>query len=98
MERNPGPFLVAEADGSVAGMVICAWNGRRAWIYHLAVLPALQGRGIGRRLMDELERRFFAIDAIKLNLLVEQGNASVADFHRNLGYAPDDSLFMTKRI
>ena len=98
IDRNPGLFLVAEEDGSICGTVIGAWDGRRAWIYHLAVLPALQRRGIGRMLMEELERRLRTIGATKLNLLVERENASVAAFYRTLGYAPDELLFMTKRL
>jgi ribosomal protein S18 acetylase RimI-like enzyme len=98
IDRNPGLFLVADDEGSVAGAVIGAWDGRRAWVYHLAVDPALQRRGIGRMLMDELERRLRAVGATRLNLLVEQGNAPVADFYRRLGYAPDDLLFMTKLL
>jgi ribosomal protein S18 acetylase RimI-like enzyme len=98
IDRNPGLFLVAEADGTVAGAGIGAWDGRRGWIYHLAVHPDRQGRGIGRMLMDELERRLLATGATKLNLLVEQGNAAVADFYRKLGYATDELLFMTKRL
>jgi ribosomal protein S18 acetylase RimI-like enzyme len=98
IDRNPGLFLVAEEDGVVAGTVIGAWDGRRAWIYHLAVLPDRQGGGIGRMLMDELERRLRAVGATKLNLLVERGNAGVADFYRKLGYAPDELLFMTKQL
>ncbi|HYR10980.1 MAG TPA: GNAT family N-acetyltransferase [Longimicrobium sp.] len=98
IDRNPGLFLVAEEGGSICGTVIGAWDGRRAWIYHLAVLPALQGRGIGRMLMEELERRLRTVGATKLNLLVERDNASVADFYRTLGYAPDELLFMTKGL
>lgn len=41
IERNPGLLLVAEDEGSVVGAVIGAWDGRRAWVYHLAVLPAM---------------------------------------------------------
>jgi ribosomal protein S18 acetylase RimI-like enzyme len=98
IDRNPGLFLVVEEDGVVAGTVIGAWDGRRAWIYHLAVLPDRQGGGIGRMLMDELEHRLRAVGATKLNLLVERGNAGVADFYRKLGYAPDELLFMTKQL
>ena len=98
IDRNPGLFLVAEEEGAIRGAVIGAWDGRRAWVYRLAVLPAAQGRGIGRMLMDELERRLRANGATKLNLLVERENASVADFYRRLGYAPDDLLFMTKPL
>jgi ribosomal protein S18 acetylase RimI-like enzyme len=98
VERNPGMFLVAEEDGEVAGTVMGAWDGRRGWVYHLAVRPASQGRGTARLLMDEVERRMRAAGAQKLNLLVESSNAGVSDFYRKLGYAPDDLLFMTKRL
>lgn len=98
IDRNPGLFLVAEDEGRVAGAVIGAWDGRRAWVYHLAVDPALQRGGIGRMLVDELERRLRAAGAAKLNLLVEPHNAIAADFYRRLGYAPDDLLFMTKLL
>ncbi|HEX2209204.1 MAG TPA: GNAT family N-acetyltransferase [Longimicrobium sp.] len=47
VERNPGLFLVAEKDGAVRGAVIGAWDGRRGWIYPLAVLPEVQGAAWG---------------------------------------------------
>ncbi len=96
--RNPGLFLVAEAEGEIEGTAIGAWDGRRAWVYHLAVRPDAQRRGTARLLMDEVERRLRAIGATKLNLLVESANADVAAFYRKLGYAPDDLLFMTKGL
>jgi ribosomal protein S18 acetylase RimI-like enzyme len=98
IDRNPGLFLVVEDEGRVVGAVIGAWDGRRAWVYHLAVDPPSQRSGIGRTLTDELERRLRAVGATKLNLLVEPGSAAVADFYRRLGYAADDLLFMTKLL
>ena len=98
VERNPGLFLVAEEAGEIAGAVIGAWDGRRAWVYHLAVLPSAQGQGTARMLMEEVERRLRAAGATKVNLLVERANAGVADFYGKLGYAPDDLLFMTRRL
>lgn len=98
VDRNPGLFLVAEDEGEIAGTVIGAWDGRRAWAYHLAVRPDAQRRGTARLLMDEVERRLRATGATKLNLLVERANAGVADFYHKLGFAPDDLLFMTKEL
>lgn len=98
MERNPGLFLVVEEDGTIAASVIGAWDGRRAWVYHLAVAPESRRRGIARMLMDELERRLRAVGATKLNLLVERENAGVTEFYAKLGYAPGDLLFMTRRL
>jgi ribosomal protein S18 acetylase RimI-like enzyme len=42
------------ADGAaIIGVALCGHDGRRGYIYHLAVDPAYQARGVGRRLMDE---------------------------------------------
>lgn len=79
------------------GTVMGAWDGRRAWICHLAVRPAGQGRGTARLLMDAVERRLRAAGATQVNVLVERSNIDVAEFHRKLGYAPDDLLFTTRR-
>lgn len=98
VDRNPGLFLVAEEDGEIAGTVMGAWDGRRAWVYHLAVRPAVQRRGTARLLMDEVERRLRSVGATKLNLMLESTNAGVSAFYRKLGYGPYDLLFMTKRL
>jgi len=63
-----GRVVVIEADGAVAGYVI-AWPEADAYfIDNIAVDPAWQGRGLGRRLMDhgEREARRHALGAIRL--------------------------------
>ena len=45
-ERNPGLFFVAEADSMVAGSAMGAWDGRRGWLYHVAVDPAHRRVGL----------------------------------------------------
>ncbi|MBE0528983.1 MAG: GNAT family N-acetyltransferase, partial [Thermoleophilia bacterium] len=38
LARDPGLFLVArDARGRIAGTVMGGWDGRRAYVYHLAV-------------------------------------------------------------
>jgi hypothetical protein len=39
-----------------------------------------------------------SVGATKLNLLVERGNAGVADFYHSLGCASDNLLLMTKLL
>lgn len=56
------------------GTVIGAWDGRRAWICRLAVLPDRQGCG-RRAEADGLERRLQALGAINLNVLAEREKA-----------------------
>jgi ribosomal protein S18 acetylase RimI-like enzyme len=51
--RNPGLSRVATDGSAIVGVVLCGHDGRRGYIYHLAVDPAHQGGGLGKRLMDE---------------------------------------------
>src|SRR6266487_5260974 len=53
LARNPGLSRVATDGSTTVGVALCGHDGRRGHIYHLAVDPAYQGRGLGRRLMDE---------------------------------------------
>ena len=58
VERDPDLFLVATLDGRIVGAVMGGWDGRRAYVYHLAVTHGLRHRGVADALMDELEERF----------------------------------------
>ncbi len=51
--RNPGLSRVATDGSAIVGVALCGHDGRRGHIYHLAVDPAYQGRGLGKRLLDE---------------------------------------------
>ena len=84
--RNPEFCLVAEKEGCICGTVMGGFDGRRVWVHHLAVAPECQGRGLGHRLMAELERRALAAGIPGLNLFVAEGNEEVVAFYRHLGY------------
>ena len=86
LDRDPDLFLLAQAEGDVAGAVLGAFDGRRGWIYHLAVRPDRQRQGIGHELLTEVERRLRAKGCLKINLLIEPGSAGAAVFYERLGY------------
>lgn len=51
LARNPGASHVAvAADGSLVGAILAGHDGRRGFVYHLAVAPEVRGRGVGRQL------------------------------------------------
>ncbi len=52
LNRNPGISQVALEGEALVGAVLCGHDGRRGYLYHCAVSPALQRRGIGRRLVE----------------------------------------------
>jgi ribosomal protein S18 acetylase RimI-like enzyme len=53
LARNPGLSRVAIDGSAIVGVVLCGHDGRRGYVYHLAVDPAYRGRKLGKRLLDE---------------------------------------------
>lgn len=93
---QPDLFLAAREEGRVVGTVWGAYDGRRGWIYRLAVASSHRRQGLGQRLMDEVEKRLQALGCDKINLLIERDNIAVADFYGARGYRADDVAFMEK--
>lgn len=98
LRRDPELFLVAEDDGALVGVVMGAFDGRRAWIFRLAVDSRRRREGIGAALVDELERRATAMGAPRLNLLVFPDNLAGQRFWESLGYATTDVVLGSKAL
>lgn len=96
LARDPDLFLVGVEAGAIAAAVVGGYDGRRGWVYHLAVEPSLHARGLGAALLEELESRLRKKGCIKVNLLVDPGNAGVKGFYQRYGYAVDELIFMEK--
>lgn len=88
--RDRSLFIVAVAHGTIIGSVMGAYDGRRGWVYHLAVAPEHQRQGLGKALMAALEARMARIGVVKVNLQVRTDNAPVEAFYVGLGYANDN--------
>jgi GNAT superfamily N-acetyltransferase len=86
-ERNPGLVVVAEVGEAIVGTALGAWDGRRGWIYHVAVAEELRRAGLGRRIVHEVERRLRSLGCPKVNVIVRDDNAGAARFWEALGYA-----------
>jgi len=99
IKRDPEFFLVAELNGGIVGSVLGAWDGRRGWVYHLAVEPKHQRRGVGNKLLNELERRMQGKGVVKVNAIVYRDNRRSIRFFKKLGYELDErSLLLGKRL
>lgn len=90
ISRDPDLFLVAEADDGIIGSVIGGFDGRRGLIYHLAVSASFRGKGVGSRLMDEVEARLRAKGCLKCYLMVAPDNTEVEGYYQQRGWHPMD--------
>ncbi|WP_433220311.1 GNAT family acetyltransferase [Dactylosporangium sp. CS-047395] len=98
LTRDPELFLVAEAGGAVAGVVMGTYDGRRGFILRLAVDPAHRRLGIATRLVAELELRLKALGCPRVNLFVLPDNAAGLGFWQSLGYLPVPDVVCTKPL
>ena len=85
-ERDPDLFLVAEDGGRIVGGVIGGWDGRRGFIWHLAVKPGFQRRGIARALVKEVEERLAKKGATIVYAFVLATNTRSRDFFTASAY------------
>jgi len=82
-----GNFLLAEDAGGLAGCVLVELRGERAYFGLLAVDPARQHRGLGRRLIDEAENHARAAGCRVMDLRIVNLRAELPPFYRRLGYS-----------
>ena len=86
LERNQGLSRIATNGAAVVGAVLCGHDGRRGYIYHLAVDPTCQGCGLGRRLIDECLAGLKRVGLERVNILVAIDNPRGLEFWKRCGW------------
>ncbi len=81
IRRNPGTCLLIRTTEGIIGTVLGGFDGRRGYIYHLAVHHDFRGRGYGKKLMHEVIVRLKALKAKKVALFVLNNNQAAMDFY-----------------
>jgi len=86
LARNPGLSRVATAGSATVGIALCGHDGRRGHIYHLAIDPAYQGRGLGKRLVDECLEGLGQTGVKRVIIMVADDNPRGRGFWRRCGW------------
>jgi ribosomal protein S18 acetylase RimI-like enzyme len=97
LDFSPDLFLVAEAEGRIAGTIIGGWDGWRGHIARLATDPALRRSGIARALVSEIEARLTAKGARRIYALVDRRSKLASPFWQAAGYRADDDIVQYSR-
>jgi ribosomal protein S18 acetylase RimI-like enzyme len=97
-ERNPGLFLLALDDRGLAATALGGWDGRRGWLYHVAVRADERRHRLGGRLVGIIEQRLRDRGCPKVNLIVWDDNTAAMAFWTAAGYTRATTVEFEKEL
>jgi ribosomal protein S18 acetylase RimI-like enzyme len=97
LSRNAGLSPIAlDANGDVVGAALCGHDGRRGYLYHVAVRESSRGQGIGRLLVDYCRAALERVGIGRVSIHVFANNASAIRFWAHLGWQPREDLIVVQ--
>ena len=86
LNRNPGcSFVGLNERGELVGVSLAGHDGRRGYLHHVAVSPAFQKQGLGRKLVVACIEALKLEGIEKVNLWVKADNAAGLEFWNRVG-------------
>jgi ribosomal protein S18 acetylase RimI-like enzyme len=99
LERNPLTCFAAEEGEEMAGTILGGHDGRRGYIYHVAVKENFRSRNIGRALINEVEQAFVREGINKAATVSFKANGGGCRFLTACGYPiREDLTYRTKDL
>lgn len=86
LARNPGLSWAARVEGRLVGAVLCGHDGRRGYLYHLAVADEARRQGIGRALVRAAVASLTAEGITRATIFVYGDNAAGKAFWHHAGW------------
>ena len=96
--------FAAQQDGEVIGMctgqllISTAQGGLSALVEDVAVLPAHQGKGLGRQLVAAAEAWAVSQGASRMQLLADRNNAPALSFYQKIGLQRTAMICLRKML
>ena len=92
LERNPSTNVVAVKNGEIIGSILCGYDGRCAYLYHVCVKKEHRHRKIGKSMVEFVTLELKKLGATHINLVAFKTNEGGNLFWRELGWSFKDSL------
>ncbi len=74
LHRNPELSLVAQKGGELVGAILCGHDGRRGYLYHLAIRKDQRLKGFGKELVSNCFQRLKLAGIDKCHIFVFREN------------------------
>jgi ribosomal protein S18 acetylase RimI-like enzyme len=96
--RNPGMSFVCTEEDKLIGTAMCGHDGRRGYIYHVAVKPEYRGKRVGTGLVEACTARLRAEGIGKCHVFVVADNALGRSFWASFFKGRNDIVVYSKDI
>lgn len=96
--QNPGTSFVARLDGRIVGTILTGHDGRRGYVYHVAVHRDYRRLGVERRLVERALKALHEAGISKCHLFVFPDNPGGMVFWKSLGWEERTDLKVFSRI
>jgi ribosomal protein S18 acetylase RimI-like enzyme len=97
LARNPNLSLIARDAGKIVAAIMCGHDGRRAFLYHLAVAPSHRRKGIGKQLVDRCIAALKELNIARCNIFVYADNSEGQGFWDKLAFKERRDLKIMQR-
>jgi ribosomal protein S18 acetylase RimI-like enzyme len=92
LKKNPDICFVAETNGEITGTIMAGNDGRRGHIYHLTVAQEQRNKGIGKNLLESVEKTLKRAGIRKICLVAFTENETGNRFWDSNGYKAREDL------
>lgn len=97
LARNPEHSRVARDGQRMVAAVLCGHDGRRGFLYHLAVAPEYRRHGLGKELVAQCLAALREAGIQKCNALVYCHNDGGRQFWEQMGFRVREELDFWQR-
>lgn len=97
LDRNPGMSFVCVAGERVVGTALCGHDGRRGFLYHVAVSQSYRGKGIAGRMVERCLEELRLAGLTKCHLFTVESNEIGNRYWSATGWQRRDGILLYSR-
>jgi len=97
LRRNPGLSVVATEEKKITGSILCGHDGRRGYLYHVAVDAAHRRGGVGQAMLDACLAALRAERIHRCALIAFASNSAGNAFWEAMGFQAREDFYYRDR-